>query len=108
MTICLLKNTIETPTRVRVGVIHYKPEKLPPEVRESGIMLPLMTEGTMPRPTQEVGKAGVLYINPVTKKLWYEYVDRPLSQEELLAKVVERLDTLIVLLTPTPELEPKA
>lgn len=37
-----------------------------------------------PQIIEQAGKNGVLYINPTTKELWYEYVDRPLTAEEEL------------------------
>jgi hypothetical protein len=95
--ICLLQNVVESKDRLRVGLIHYKPERLDKAARASGIMLD-MTEADMPQPEERKGKTPVLYCNPTTKELWYEYVPRPLTQEELLADVVARLDTVVALL----------
>jgi len=92
--ICLLNNVIESPECVRVGVIHYKPERLTEEQRRSGIMLDL-TEVDMPKPEERPRKAPVLYCNPKTKALWYEYIDRPPTQEELMSDLLGKIDTLI-------------
>jgi len=89
--ICLLNSVTESKNRVRVGVIHYKPERLSAGVRNAGIMVD-KTEADLPRPEQRRGMTGVLYFNPATKAFWYEYVPRPLTQEELLEDLLSRLD----------------
>ena len=42
------------------------------------------------------GKNPVLYANPKTGKLWFEYENRPLTQEEIMAELVEKLDALLM------------
>lgn len=37
---------------------------------------------TLPDPTEQVGKNAILYINPQTKELFYEYEDRELTDDE--------------------------
>lgn len=49
----------------------------------------------MPPKPVVVGKTAVPYINPQTKEIWYELVDRPLTQEEVLAQLVDRLEAKI-------------
>ena len=78
----------------RVGVIHYKPERLTAEQKANAILLDI-TEADLPKADIIAGKSGVLYINPQTKELWYEYEDRPLSQEELLMEISQKLTELI-------------
>ena len=95
--ICLLQNVSESKDRLRVGLIHFKPERLSVDQRSSGIMLD-MAEADMPQAEERKGETPVLYCNPTTKVLWYEYVPRPLTQEEVLADVVARLDTVVALL----------
>lgn len=47
---------------------------------------------------EHTGKDGVLYINPSTKEMWYEYVDRPLTQEEKIYQLeLEKNDLQIAL-----------
>lgn len=109
--IYLLQNIQESPDRLRVGVIHFKPELLTKAAKVGGIELAL-DEASLPKPTEQEGKTSVLYVNPKTKALWYEYVDRPLTQDELMAKLLARMDTLITqqeelirLLTPPTEVK---
>ncbi len=42
------------------------------------------------------GKIPVLYANPETQELWFEYENRPLTQEEIMAELVEKLDALLM------------
>ena len=95
--ICLLNCLHEAEDRVRVGAIHYKPERLTVEARASGMMVET-TEADLPQPKPPKRTVPVLYFNPKTRDFWYEYANRPATQEELLADVVARLDTVISLL----------
>ena len=38
-------------------------------------------------PESQAGKDTVLYLNPVTKELFYEYVDRPLTEAETIMQL---------------------
>ncbi len=76
----------------RVTVIHYKPERLTASRREATI---LIEHEALPKAESRLGKRAVLYVNPQAKDLWYEYEDRPLTQEELLAEISRKMDTLI-------------
>ncbi len=78
----------------KVGVIHYKPERLTAEQKANAILLDI-DEVDMPKADVIAGKTGILYINPQTKKLWYEYEDRPLTQDELLMEISAKLTELI-------------
>jgi len=61
----------------RVERIHYKPELLSQEQRANGIEV-----DAVPEPEQREGKIPVLHVSAQTKELWYEYVDRPLTELE--------------------------
>jgi|HigsolmetaAR203D_1030402.scaffolds.fasta_scaffold00989_15 hypothetical protein len=50
-----------------------------------------MLVNSIPEEQPQVGKSGVLYVNPRTKELWYEYLDRPLTPEEKIAQLEEQL-----------------
>ncbi|WP_035296233.1 hypothetical protein [Brevibacillus thermoruber] len=73
-------------TKARVEVIHYQPQYLPPEVIEKGIIV-----DEVPDPNPPANKVGILFINPQTQEMWYEYVDRPLTPEERIAQLEEQL-----------------
>jgi len=92
--ICLLNCLHETEDRARVGIIHYKPERLAKAQRQAGITLDI-TEQDIPRPKRRRGESAMLYFNPQTREFWYEYAARSLTQEELLESIVERLDAVI-------------
>jgi hypothetical protein len=54
-------------------------EEVPENLRENGLFVdntPSAPEGI---PQYKISK---LYVNPATKDLWYEFVDRPLTQDE--------------------------
>lgn len=76
----------------RVTVIHYKPERLTAPRREAAM---LIENEALPKAESRPGKSAVLYVNPQNKEPWYEYEDRPLTQEELLTEISQKLTTLI-------------
>lgn len=81
--------TLETDTRFRVGKIHFKPEQLTEEQLVGAIMVETHTEPeVMPR------KVSVLYVNPQTLETWYEYIDRPPTQEELMQDFVVEMEKM--------------
>lgn len=71
----------ETETRAEVTTTVYKEELLSSDEKTLAI-----TVDSVPEPVKQVGKDPIHYINPQTKEQWYEYVDRPLNAEELLAQ----------------------
>ena len=75
----------------KVTVIHYKPDQLSAEQKKAII---LIENEALPKAENLTGKNAVLYVNPQTKELWYEYEDRPLTQEELLVEISQKLTTL--------------
>ncbi len=85
----------ETKTRARVTLIHNMPDDpeqgLPEDVKKQGIEIKALP----PKPEKQRGKGIVLFCNPKTSKVWYEYVNRSLTQEELIEVQNEKLDLLI-------------
>lgn len=79
----------ETDERARIMMVHNRPEELDPETRERGIDVQ-----NIPEPEVRKGKRALPYINPKTGEIWYEYVDREMTETELLEEVLERLDSL--------------
>ena len=69
-------------TRGRVTLIHHFPYELDQDVLGGGALVELV-----PEPETPAGKGSILYINPQTKELWYEYVDVPLPEDERIAKL---------------------
>lgn len=84
----------EAPDRAKVLSIHYKPELLPPETVTRGILVETKLE-----PEYQPRKIGVLYINPQTLTQWYEYIDRPLTLDELLSDMMaqfKRIEQMVI------------
>jgi len=84
----------EAPDRAKVLSIHYKPELLSPEQVAAGIMVDEKLE-----PQIQPRKIGILYINPLTLTQWYEYIDRPLTQDELLSDMMaqfKRIEQMVI------------
>jgi hypothetical protein len=50
----------------------------------------------LPVPETQTGKREILKYDPTTQKLYYEYVDRPLTQEEEVAQIRSDLDNAIL------------
>ena len=90
----LLFFQLEAPDRAKVLSIHYKPELLSPEQISAGIIVDEKLEAeNQPR------KNGILYINPQTLTQWYEYIDRPLTQDELLSDMMaqfKRIEQMVI------------
>lgn len=72
---------LETETKGLVTRKHFKPSDLPQDELDKGIII---DETLIPELINQVGKMPKLYINPIDSALWYEYVDRELTDEELL------------------------
>ena len=64
----------------KVDLIHYKSEKLSEERRSQGIEV----DDIPAQPESKIGKSHHLYINPETKEMWYEEVERELTDAEKL------------------------
>lgn len=82
----------ETDTRLKVSVIHYSPEKLTEEEKTDGILV----ENIPNKPNDIFGKSLTLFINPVTKEMWYEYEDRPLTDSEKIEQLQSVVDQLVL------------
>lgn len=48
----------------------------------------------IPETENITGKTAELYVNPITKELWYEYKDRPLLPEEKITEQQKQIDNL--------------
>lgn len=84
-----------TDERASVNLIHNMPDDpehgLPDNIKNKGIYVDSIPENL---PIKK-GTNQVLYINPLTEEMWYEYVDRPLSPEEVQQEVNEKIDLLL-------------
>lgn len=95
----------------KVNYTHYMPfhekhglGKTKEELEQEGILV-----DSIPKPEQIEGKAPILYCNPETKELWYEYEDIPKTEEELQQEKIQALEqsiaelsaTIAILQTPT-------
>lgn len=98
MPMIFLAKEDEGKEKARVELIHYMPddpvEGLPDEIKQQGIRVESVPEPPEPKR----GKSAVLYCNPKTGELWYEYVDRPLTPEELAQEQSEKLDLIMMAL----------
>ena len=84
----------ETDTRAKVVLIyHVEP---PEELLNKGNYI---TATNIEEPEQKTGKTALPYCNPQTGEFWYEYVDRPLTQEEILNQKIQSQEQAIAELT---------
>lgn len=74
--------------KVRVNAIHYELDSLTEEQRLKGELV------TIPPKETYSDKTGILYINPFTKELWWEYVYRTPTPEEELQQLKERIQIM--------------
>ncbi|GEC88581.1 MULTISPECIES: hypothetical protein [Brevibacillus] len=77
--------------KAKVLTIHYLPEEIginnaADAENAGGVLVP-----TVPTPDNIAGKEAVLYFNPTTKEFSYEYVDKPLTQDEKIAQLEQQL-----------------
>lgn len=75
----------ETPERAFVHAINWVKN----EVRE-GVENAIAVNELPPDEAGE-GQKGMLYINPKTNEIWYEYVEKPLTDVESLRKEIDTL-----------------
>lgn len=85
-----------TETKYSVGFIHYMPfdskhgfGKTQAELEQEGILV-----ASIPEPQQIKGKQAILYCNPSTKELWYEYEDIPITEETKIAELEKQVNAL--------------
>lgn len=83
--------------KYRVGFIHYQPfdplnglNKTKEELEQSGFFI-----DSLPEPEHIEGKIPVLYADPENKRVYYEYVDKPIT----IDKRVEDLEQFAADLT---------
>ncbi|HEY9746681.1 MAG TPA: hypothetical protein V6C99_10740 [Oculatellaceae cyanobacterium] len=93
-------NFIKDEKGLRVGFIHHMPfdsqhgmGKTEQELLQIGALV-----DDIPEPEQIEGKVPVLYYNPQTNSVYYEYVERPLTEEERIALLEQALIELTMLL----------
>lgn len=87
----------ETDTRAKITAIHSQPNLLPQNKKSNGIYIENMPE----KPNTSRGQRALPYVNPQTREVWYEVVDKELSTEEQLLermeKIEDKLDKLLMM-----------
>ena len=83
-----------TDTKYSIGLTHYVPfdsvngmNKTPEELKLEGILV-----DNIPEPKRIEGKSSAMYINPTNKEIFYEYVDIPKTQENLMQERMRSLE----------------
>lgn len=83
-----------TESKYEVGYIHYMPfdkehglDMTREELEQEGILV-----DSVPEPEHIDGKSAVLYCNPETKELWFEYADIPKTPEQIQAEKIDLLE----------------
>ena len=88
-------NTVE-PGKARVMAVIYKHEELFEEQKERGFFVE-----NIPQPDALQQGTPVLYINPETKAMWYEYLplpEQPLYAATTVGQMQKEIDDLKLLL----------
>jgi len=70
---------------------HKNPDVLKTSEKQDGVMV-----DSIPEIEQRVGKRGVLMYQEPTNTVYVEYEDRPLNEEETMAKMQNDMDYLIL------------
>jgi len=85
--------------KYQVGLIHNMPfdpvhgfGKTQEELEQIGVLVDDVPEPQIPEGKQIAG----LFVNPTTKEVWYEYVDKPLDPEERL-QILEQQNAELLL-----------
>ncbi|MFO7153926.1 MAG: hypothetical protein DIU64_003055 [Caldicoprobacter oshimai] len=85
---------------LRVGFIHYMPfhpkyglGKTEEELKQTGVLI-----DSIPEPEVREDKIPVLYYNPNTNSVYYEYEDSPLTEQERIAMLEQAIIELTMLL----------
>ena len=81
---------IENPERAFVHAINW----VKSEVREGVENAIAVNE--LPKDEALEGQKGMLYLNPQTNAIWYEYIEKPLTDVESLRKEVDTLKARLV------------
>lgn len=77
-----------TEAKGRVALVYETPDI----VTEHNI--PFVEVEAIPSYTPAFGKDAILYVNPQTSELWYEYEDRPLTQDEVIQQQSQEIEML--------------
>ena len=78
----------ETETKAKVVLIYH--EQPPQEMLESGNFV---QKEIVEEPEMLKGKSAMPYCNPETSDFWYEYKDRPLTEEEVeTQEAIEKIE----------------
>ena len=78
----------ETDTRAKITTIHYQPHLLSEEKRKKTIEVNEMPK----KPETKNNEKAKPYVNPKTKEVWYEVVEKELSEEQ---KEIQELKEMI-------------
>lgn len=80
----------QTETNIaKVEMVHYFPEMLGESEKSDGIMVE-----SVPEPSIQAQKTAVLFFDKGSKELYYEYIDRPLTQEEQFEQMKQQQSSL--------------
>lgn len=74
-------------TKWQVDRICYNVSELTTEQKVGGYEVDFSNIPAIPE--QQFAKGTPLYINPLDKSMWFEYIDRPLKPEEQIQKVTD-------------------
>lgn len=83
----------ETDTRGRITLIHNQPYHEKHGLSEERIKEGIEVD-SVPKSDNKEGKKAVVYINPQTKEIWYEYEDKKLSEEDRISELEKRIKEL--------------
>ena len=93
-------NFVQDEKGLRVGFIHHMPfdlrngmGKTEQELLQIGALV-----DDIPEPEQIEGKNAVLYYNPETNSVYYEYIDRPLTDQERIEQLEKAILEITMLL----------
>ncbi len=79
----------ETNTRAKVVLIyHVEPTE---ELLNNGNYIRVEN---VPEPIQVKGKSALPYCNPKTKEVWYEYVDKTITEDDKIAELEKQVNAL--------------
>lgn len=88
----LIKGILENPTRLQSRIVYNMEIEENANVQaDEGVLV----DEIISFPAPKKGKSYIHYVNPQTAQQWYEEVDRPLTQEELLEIQSEKIDLLL-------------
>ena len=82
---------IRTDENNKVTMYHENPDALSEEDKQGGVLV-----DSIPEVEQIIGKSGKLMYQEPTNSVYVEYVDRPLNDEEAMARIQNDMDYLIL------------